>query len=110
MSLDSGGARAEGDSDLPEISANGRWVVFASVAILVSSDGNTGYDIYLRDRTKHRTTLVSVSSSGVQGNSDSYRPSISANGRYVGFDSDATNLVPNDTNGIQDVFVHWPLH
>lgn len=81
-----------------------------SVAILVSSDGSTGYDIYLRDGTKHRTTLVGVSSSGVQGAGDSVLPGISPGGHYVGFESDAPNLVPNDTNGIQDVFVHWPLH
>ena len=110
VSVSSGGARAEGDSSQPSVSANGRWVAFNSVAILVGSDGNTGFDIYLRDRTKHRTTLVSVSSSGVQGTGDSVLPGISADGRYVGFESDAPNLVPNDTNGIQDVFVHWPLH
>ena len=110
VSLDSGGARAEGDSDLPEISANGRWVAFQSLAILVSRDGNTAYDIYLRDRTRHRTVLVSVSSAGVQGIGDSVLAGISADGRYVGFQSDAANLVPNDTNGLRDVFVRWPLH
>ncbi|HUK78604.1 MAG TPA: hypothetical protein VL117_13575 [Thermoleophilia bacterium] len=110
VSLDSGGARGEGDSDLPEISANGRWVAFQSLAILVSRDGNTAHDIYLRDRTKHRTVLVSVSSAGVQGIGDSVLAGISADGRYVGFQSDAANLVPNDTNGLRDVFVRWPLH
>jgi len=110
VSLDSGGARGEGDSAQPAISANGRWVAFDSLAILVGSDGNTSYDIYLRDRTGHHTVLVSRSSAGVQGVGDSVLPGISADGRYVGFVSDAANLVPDDTNGVEDVFVRWPLH
>jgi len=110
VSLDSSGARGEGDSAQPTISANGRWVAFDSIAILVGSDGNTAYDIYLRDRTKHRTVLESVSSAGVQGAGDSVLPGISADGRYVGFLSDAPNLVANDTNNVQDVFVRGPLH
>ena len=52
------------------------------------------------------TTRVSLDSSGTQGNNDSSYPSISADGRYVTFQSNATNLVSGDTNGIWDVFVH----
>lgn len=55
------------------------------------------------------TTRVSVDSSGVQGNGYSYNPSISADGRYVAFYSDAGNLVSGDTNGMTDVFVRGPL-
>jgi len=51
-----------------------------------------------------------VSSAGVQGAGDSVLPGISADGRYVGFLSDAPNLVANDTNNVQDVFVRGPLH
>src|SRR3954452_3268563 len=51
------------------------------------------------------TERVSVSSRGKQGNSDSISPSISAGGRFVAFASDATNLVPGDTNGVTDIFV-----
>ena len=110
VSLDTSGARGEGDSMEPVISANGRWVAFQTIALLVGSDGNLSYDIYLRDRTAHRTVLVSLSSAGVQGIGDSVMPGISADGRYVAFLSEAANLVPDDTNGLQDVFVRWPLH
>jgi Tol biopolymer transport system component len=51
-----------------------------------------------------------MSSAEGQGNSDSFRPSISADGRYVAFESDASDLVANDTNGVRDVFVRGPLH
>ena len=51
-------------------------------------------------------TRVSVSSAGGQANSDSNRPGISADGLYIVFESDATDLVPNDTNGVTDIFVH----
>ena len=56
------------------------------------------------------TARISVSSSGGQGNGFSSSPSISADGRYVAFDSDASNLVPGDTNDTMDVFVRGPLH
>ncbi len=52
---------------------------------------------------------VSVDGSGIQGDNNSFNPSISADGRYVAFDSYATNLVLGDTNGAQDVFVA-PAH
>jgi len=110
VSIDASGARAEGDNGLPSISANGRWVAFDSIAILVNNDNNTSFDIYLRDRAKHRTTLVSVSSAGVQGDGDSVLAGMSADGRFVGFVSRATNLVAGDTNNAQDVFVRGPLH
>jgi len=53
---------------------------------------------------------VSVSSAGAQGNGNSFRPSISADGRYVAFVSEATNLVGSDTNGATDVFMRDRLH
>jgi Tol biopolymer transport system component len=64
-------------------------------------------DIFVYDRESGETERVSVSSQGVQGDNDSYSPSsISDDGRYVAFYSDASTLVANDTNGCRDIFVH----
>ena len=73
---------------------------------LVAGDGNGARDVFLPDLVAGTTTRVSVDSSGVEGNGASQNSSISADGRYVAFESTATNLVPNDTNGAADVFVH----
>jgi len=62
--------------------------------------------VFVRDRQTGATSLVSLTSAGVQGNSGSYDASISADGRYVAFHSYVTNLVAGDTNGTWDVFVH----
>ena len=111
VSVTSAGAQGNGASDLVAISASGRWVAFQSQATdLVSGDSNGNYDVFLRDRKLHRTTRVSVSSKGAEGNGDSTLPAISGDGRYVAFVSAASNLVPSDTNGFTDMFVRWPLH
>ena len=82
-----------------------RFVVFDSTATnLVSGDTNGTSDVFLRDRTASTTTRISLNNSAVQGNSASTQPYISANGRYVAYQSLADNLVGNDTNGVQDVF------
>lgn len=95
------------DSGQPAISADGRFVAFASYATnLVPGDTNASQDVFVRDRTTSTTTRVSVSSGGEQGNRVSALPSISADGRFVAFVSLAANLVPGDTNGKIDVFVH----
>src|SRR2546425_47262 len=73
---------------------------------LVPGDTNGLADVFVHDRQTGTTTRVSVDSSGAQGNAGSYDPSMSADGRYVVFTSDASNLVPGDTNGVSDVFVH----
>jgi hypothetical protein len=90
------------------ISADGRFVVFESIDDgLVTGDTNDSSDVYVRDRWNGTTERVSVSSTGGQGDSDSYSGAISsADGRYVAFDSFATNLVGGDTNGHRYVFVH----
>jgi len=89
------------------ISADGRYVVFPSLANnLVSGDTNGVNDIFVRDRQNGTTERVSIDSAGLQGNSNSDTPSISADGRYVAFESFATNLVTGDTNDVWDVFVH----
>ena len=81
-------------------------MVFDSAASnLVAGDSNGYEDVFVRDRKLHKTYRVSVSSAGVQGNADSFAPFISADGRYVAFASNASNLVASDTNGFTDVFV-----
>lgn len=94
-----------GDSVRRVISANGRFVAFVSVATnLVAGDTNSRSDVFVRDRVSGATERISVSSAELQGNQDSRDPSISADGRYVAFISDATNLVFGDTNNVSDVF------
>jgi Tol biopolymer transport system component len=108
-SINSAGFQGNGDSgnSAPSVSANGRYVAFDSAAtnMIPNADTNGFTDVFVRDRTSHKTVRVSVGQNGVQGNEASYSPSISASGRYVSFVSDASNLVPGDTNNSSDVFV-----
>jgi Tol biopolymer transport system component len=107
VSLDSSGVQGNNSSLVCAISADGRYVAFGSFATnLVAGDTNGANDIFVRDRQTGTTERVSVATGGAQGNFGSQNPSISADGRYVAFTSDATNLVPGDTNGREDVFVH----
>jgi Tol biopolymer transport system component len=89
------------------ISYNGRYVVFESFATnLVKGDTNGTWDVFVRDRKARKTYRMSVSSTGKQGNSASADPVVSADGRYVAFESSASNLIANDANGaVTDVFV-----
>jgi hypothetical protein len=107
VSVDSAGAEANGSSTVTAISADGRFVAFMSRASnLVTNDNNGNVDdIFLHDLKTGATQLVSVDSSGIQGNNGSYDPVLSANGRFVAFSSIADNLVIGDNNGVQDVFV-----
>jgi hypothetical protein len=89
----------------PDISADGRFVVFDSdAATLTKGDLNEHTDVFLRDRTKRATQLVSASSLQVQGNNDTFSPRITPNGRFVTFESFATNLAPAD-GPREDIFV-----
>ena len=107
VSVDSEGYYASDWSHSPSISADGRYVAFYSYADnLVLHDTNSRSDIFVHNRETGETTLVSVDSEGNQTNGWSYTPSISADGRYVAFYSNASNLVPEDTNWTHDVFVH----
>jgi Tol biopolymer transport system component len=107
VSVNSAGAPGNGDSFSPSISADGRFVAFASEATgLVAGDHNRAGDVFVHDRRTGRTRLVSAASDGTAGNGESYSPSISADGRFVAFASEATNLVRGDTNGAVDIFVH----
>ena len=105
VSLDSNGTQGNGPSGSPSISADGRYVAFQSFASnLVSGDTKNMYDIFRRDMLEGSTIRVSVHSNGREGNGHSYRPSISADGRYVAFESLANDLVAGDTNGKSDIF------
>ncbi|MFC6674097.1 TolB family protein [Marinobacterium aestuariivivens] len=107
VSVDSSGNQAAGGSARPAISADGRFVAFGSGASnLVTGDTNGRPDVFVHDRDTGATTRVSVDSAGIEGNSDSDNPAISADGRFVAFNSRASNLVAGDTNGRYDVFVH----
>lgn len=106
ISVSKPGGDANGNTFGVSISADGRFVAFASDASnLVSGDSNASQDVFVRDLKTHQTRLVSVSSSGQQGNNASFHPSISADGRFIAFLSQATNLVPGGTSNTQ-VFVH----
>jgi cysteine-rich repeat protein len=110
VSVASGGVPGNGMSavDRFAVSADGRWVVFFSVASdLVAGDANGKWDVFVRDRLTATTTRVSVNSGGVEGDGDSMRVAgITPDGRFVGFESFATNLVLGDTNGVRDAFLH----
>ncbi len=107
VSVDSAGSQGNDASYGPSLSAHGRQVAFyGSASNLVTGDTNQCSDIFVHDRSTARTTRVSVSSVGTQGNSQSLDAAISADGRYVAFWSEASNLVPGDTNHAFDVFVH----
>ena len=109
-----------GDSICPIISADGRYVLFASTANnLVTLGTNkpipavapSPMNVYLRDRTSATTTLVSVNSSETGGGNDNSWPiAISTNGQFVLFESSASDLVSGDTNKATDVFVRDLAH
>lgn len=109
-----GGGGANAQSRFPDISADGRWVVFESGASDLVA-GVLGVQIYVRDRDPDEngvfdegngvTRLLSRNAAGVPGDIGSFWPSISDDARFVAYDSSSTNLVPGDTNGDFDVFV-----
>lgn len=107
VSLTSEGLYANGPAGGPEVSDDGRYVAFASLASnLVPEDKNAYYDVYVRDRLTNTLTRQSVSTSGRPGNGDSWWPDMSADGRVLVFDSGAQNLSPYDIDWFQgDVFV-----
>ena len=100
------GGPASSMSWYPDISADGRFVVFDSwAADLVPDDTNHTEDAFVYDRLTGETGRLSVSAGGDEGNHESYDPIISADGSTIAFASFASNIVPNDTNGIMDYFV-----
>jgi Tol biopolymer transport system component len=111
VDVSSAGRQANGWSGRPTISADGRYVAFTSGASnLVRHDTNRLGDVFVRDLATGKTTRVSLTSRGRQarcnlGSCESNGPALSAHGRFVAFESSATNLVPHDTNRLFDVFV-----
>ncbi len=103
------GTPGNSDSGSPALSDDGRFVAFTSFATdLVLNDANLFADVFLRDRTCGQTVRVSVASNGTQGDGDSFGPtlsSLSGGFLFVGYASNAKNLVANDTNNGRDIFV-----
>lgn len=107
VSVASDGTQGNDHCESASISADGRYIAFHSAARnLVSGDSNGVPDIFVHDRNTSTTSRVSVASDGTQGNGSSLVPSISADGRYVTFGSNASSLVSGDTNGWADIFIH----
>ena len=88
------------------LSDDGRYIAFTTPLALIPDDTNGVTDVYVYDRGTRTVSRVSVATGGAQSNSDSFNPRISADGRYVVFESPASNLVPDDTNQVFDVFRH----
>jgi Ca2+-binding RTX toxin-like protein len=110
VSVDSAGNQRNIDSSAPSISADGRFVAFRTYTNgpFVSGVGRQTFrtfseDIFVRDTLTNTTTNVSVNSAGNPGEGD--EPSISADGRFVAFSSESSNIVPGDTNNTGDIFV-----
>lgn len=107
VSEGTGGVEGNGPSSYPSMSADARFVVFSSWASsLVPNDTNNVNDVFLHDRELGTTERVSTGPGSVQGDGGSYLGSITPDGRFVVFLSFASNLVPGDTNGMRDVFLH----
>ena len=107
VSVTQAGDGANSLSYVPALSADGRFIVFRSHASnLVAGDTNLSGDIFLRDNLSGALQRVNLSTTGEQASGPSDEPAISADGRFIVFRSHASNLVPNDTNGSPDIFVH----
>ncbi len=107
VSVSSSGNQANDYSVDPAISSNGRYVAFHSGATnLVIGDTNAAADVFVHDRHTGEIIRMSVDGSGNQANDFSANPAISGDSHYVAFYSGASNLVPEDTNSLQDIFVH----
>jgi Tol biopolymer transport system component len=106
VSVDSAGVQGELGSWSPSLSGDGRRVAFASdAANLVEGDANDVSDVFVRDLDGDTTVRVSTASHGTEGNGGSWEPALSADAHVVAFSSEATNLVPTDTNEYRDIFL-----
>jgi hypothetical protein len=107
VSVSTAGVQANNVSTLPAIGSDGRFVAFTSFGSnLVPNDTNGAHDVFVRDLVAGTTQRVSLSSSGAQANHNSAKPDITPDGRFVSFQSQASNLVPNDTNpAFNEVFL-----
>ena len=109
-----GGSHGNGDSGPSIISPDGRYVLFSSAAnnLVLAATTNAlprlipaRMNVYWRDRSNGVTALVSINVGGQGGNGDSLAMGISSNGQYAVFESSASDLVSNDTNNANDIFV-----
>src|SRR5689334_23239992 len=100
----SGIGGGDGNSNFPTLSSNGQFVAFESVAAnLAGMDTNGTTDVFLRDTLQGTTRLMSVSTDGARSaNGPSSNPTITPDGRWLVFESAASDLVANDTNGVTD--------
>ena len=106
VSVGAGAVQSNGTAQTATMSGDGRYVAFNTDATnLVAGDTNGSLDVFVRDRTAATTSRVSVATGGAQTSGTAVDPTISTDGRYVAFTSDATNLVAGDTNGTRDIFL-----
>jgi Tol biopolymer transport system component len=106
VSTSATGEQGNGDSSFPVLSADNSKVAFASTASnLVPGDASGPSDVFVKDLVTGVVTPVSISDGGLHGDGASYDPVLSAGGDRVAFQSEATNLVPGDTNRSMDAFV-----
>src|SRR5262249_15236273 len=107
VSVGTDGSEADGFSGEPALSADGRFVAFTSFAgNLVPGDTNDEFDVFVHDRVTGGPDRASAGADGIKDASASLAPALSADGRFVAFESNADNLVPSDTNGGANIFVH----
>ena len=106
LNLDSRGRPVQMTPDAGvDVSAGGRYFAFANTDRVVPGDENGQSDVFVRDVQAATTTRASLGTGGAEGNGPSSGPAVSADGRFVAFVSDASNLVPGDTDGVKDVFL-----
>lgn len=104
VSLGVNGEQANGRSTTPSFSADGRYLAYRSEASnLVSDDSNDAADLFILDLDSRQVTRVT--SDGTEANDNAFRPSVSESGRWIAFDSGATNYIADDSNEKFDVFV-----
>ena len=106
VSADPSGAPVDRSSLHPRLSADGRFILFQSnSALLVAGDTNGAHDLFLRDRRLGVTRRISIDPNGIEGDADSHVGWISTDGAWITSHSAATNLVPGDTNGVEDILL-----
>lgn len=111
ISVGGEGNQADGPSRRPAISSHGAFIAFESCGSnLVDDDENGKWDVFPHDQRDQITIRVSIAGDGTEGDGDSYRPSLAYEGLVVAFESDVSNLVPRDTNGQRDIFVHHSVY
>lgn len=107
VSLNNSGVPGDHNSEYPSLSHSGRYIVFESFAEnLVSNDTNGKKDIFMRDTFLDKTIKISIAITGPNANDHSYRPVISADGKFVSYESLASNLISDFVNPIRDIFLY----